>query len=70
MSPSAAWKVDPVEDVEPATTGKSYAERLAESGALDRAEAIFDALDRGENPFTESASVADVLDEARRRQAD
>jgi hypothetical protein len=38
-----------------------YVERLRTLGVFAEADAIFDAVDRGENPFTDTAPVEQII---------
>jgi hypothetical protein len=47
----------------------SFIERLADQGALDEAEDLWDALDAGENPFEDARPVDEVIADARQHAA-
>lgn len=52
MTAAAGWTAErlSVRDAADGGAPDVYLEHLAESGALDEAEQIFDAIDSGENP--------------------
>ena len=43
----------------------AYLRRMQDLGVFDEADAMFDALDRGENPCAEAVDVDDVIERAR-----
>jgi hypothetical protein len=47
---------------------ETFVERLGRQGVLDEAEQLWDALDRGDDPFDTTAPVDDVIATARARR--
>lgn len=60
----AKAKYSTVHDDRSVDRAKSLHAKLVEAGVFDAAEEVFDAVERGDDPFGDAVDLADVLRQA------